>query len=167
MISKEVTGNAISMFLRGEGHFIHGCNNYCNMGNGIAKEVKRRIPGAFAADCKTQKGLLTKLGTFSHYVDDNNLCVAFNAYTQHDFWSAGVRADYKAIELCFSRVVEYLKHLNFAYRALGSDDEPKPLITPLIGAGLAKGDWERIRAIIDEATGDYPVIVVHYDGKAE
>lgn len=157
-IIKEVKGNAVSMYLRGEGHFVHGCNNYCSMGNGIAKEVKRRIPGAFRADQNTQRGLLTKLGTFSEYISPQTMCVAFNAYTQHDFWSPGVKVDYKAVELCFQRIAKFLDDW---------EEDQKPLLTPLIGAGLAEGDWERIRAIIDKAVGDYPVIVVHFDPKAK
>lgn len=158
MIIKEVKGNAVSMFLQGEGHLIHGCNNYCNMGAGIAREVKQRIPGAYKADRETQKGLLTKLGTFSSYYNQHKGVFCFNAYTQHDFWSPGPRADYKAIELCFRRVAKHLEDW---------EAEQKPLITPLIGAGLAGGDWERIKGIINKAVGDYPVIVVHFDPRAE
>ncbi|QDH49224.1 ADP ribose binding protein [Pantoea phage Phynn] len=146
------------MFLNGEGHLIHGCNNYCNMGAGIAKEVKRRIPGAYRADCSTPKGLLTKLGTFSEFHDPRVDCIVFNAYTQHDFWSPGPRVDYKAVELCFQRVAKFLDDW---------EADRKPLITPLIGAGLAGGDWERIKGIINRAVGDYPVIVVHFDSSAK
>lgn len=62
MIIEEVKGNAVSMFLRGEGHLIHGCNCFNSMGAGIAKEVKQRIKGAYQLDQKTKKGDSRKLG---------------------------------------------------------------------------------------------------------
>ncbi|UQJ95180.1 hypothetical protein IANJMKHF_00274 [Klebsiella phage CPRSA] len=55
MIIKEVKGNAVNMYLNGEGHLIHGCNCYCNMGAGIAREIRDRIPGAFQVDANTLK----------------------------------------------------------------------------------------------------------------
>lgn len=70
MIIKEVKGNAVNMYLNGEGHLIHGCNCYCNMGAGIAREIRDRIPGAFQVDANTLKGSRDKLGTCSVYIGE-------------------------------------------------------------------------------------------------
>lgn len=152
MIIKEIKGNAVELFLKRKVHLIHGCNCYCSMGAGIAKEVKHKIPGAFKIDAMTLAGDRKKLGRNSVYTTEEGQIV-FNAYTQFKFWGDGPQVDYDAIASCFSSAVERAR----AY------PEQLPIITPLIGAGLAGGDWLRIRAIIDKCTGDYPIIVVHFD----
>lgn len=159
MIIEEVKGNAVSMFLRGEGHLIHGCNCFNSMGAGIAKEVKQRIKGAYQLDQKTKKGDSRKLGTNGVYESPEGNYV-FNAYTQFKFWGEKTElVDYNAISSCFRNAA--------VHALLYAEHQGLPIITPLIGAGLAGGDWVRIRELIDKATGEYPVIVVHYDPKAE
>ncbi|AGJ71550.1 hypothetical protein Lw1_gp142 [Escherichia phage Lw1] len=148
MIIKEIKGNAVELFLRRDVHLIHGCNCFCNMGAGIAKEVKKKIPGAFRMDAMTLKGNQKKLGRNSVYVQEDGRMV-FNAYTQFKFWGAGPQVDYDAIRSCFESAVESARACPERY--------------PLIGAGLAGGDWERIKDIINDSTGDYPTIVVHFD----
>lgn len=150
MIIEEVKGNAVTMHLEGKGHLIHGCNCHCAMGKGIAKEVKNRIPMAYRVDQYTVRGDRNKLGTCS--VWNENGVYVFNAYTQYNFNSKTPDVDYDAIAKCFENAVEFCKNKNSTL----------PIITPLIGAGLAGGDWVKIRAIIEEATDDYPVIVVHF-----
>ncbi len=126
MIIKEVKGNAVNMYLNGEGHLIHGCNCYCNMGAGIAREIRDRIPGAFQVDANTLKGSRDKLGTCSVYIGEKGNIV-FNAYTQYDFWTPGPRVDYDAIGNAFKQAVGLADAVKTG----------KPIITPLIGAGLA------------------------------
>lgn len=152
MIIKEIKGNAVELFLRRDVHLIHGCNCFCNMGAGIAKEVKKKIPGAFRMDAMTLKGNQNKLGRNSVYVQEDGRMV-FNAYTQFKFWGAGPQVDYDAISSCFESAVE----------SASACPKQLPIVTPLIGAGLAGGDWERIKDIINDSTGDYPIIVVHFD----
>lgn len=152
MIIKEIKGNAVELFLRRDVHLIHGCNCFCNMGAGIAKEVKKKIPGAFRMDAMTLKGNQKKLGRNSVYVQEDGRMV-FNAYTQFKFWGAGPQVDYDAISSCFEHAVE----------SASACPKQFPIVTPLIGAGLAGGDWERIKDIINDSTGDYPIIVVHLD----
>lgn len=155
MIINEVKGNAVSMYLREEGHLIHGCNCFNNMGAGIAKEVKRRIPDAHVVDCMTTKGSKDKLGNCSILHRKTNF--VFNAYTQYDFRGTKANVDYTAIGNAFRYAVTYCK----------IHGSTLPIITPLIGAGLAGGDWKKIRAIIEAVTDDYPIIVVHFDPQAE
>lgn len=61
-----VSGDLLQLAV--DGHFdviIHGCNCQCQMGKGIALAIKRRFPEAYAADCRTAKGDVAKLGTIS------------------------------------------------------------------------------------------------------
>ena len=59
-----------------------------------------------------------------------------NAYTQFHWRGEGVLADYDAIQSAFRLIKQH-----FAGRRIGY---------PKIGAGLAKGDWAKISAIIDQ-----------------
>lgn len=134
-----VQGDLLHLAL--EGRFdviIHGCNCQCAMGKGIALSVKRRFPEAYDADLRTIKGDRAKLGTFTAATIDRPPVrfVVVNAYTQFDWWSEGVRADYDAIRSAFRKIKQAFPGRRIGYAK--------------IGAGLAKGNWPTIAAIIDE-----------------
>jgi O-acetyl-ADP-ribose deacetylase (regulator of RNase III) len=116
---------------------VHGCNCFCNMGAGIALDIKNKFPEAFEADLKTELGARHKLGTYSHAtvtINDHSV-VLVNAYTQFDWRGQGRLCDYKAIIKVFRSIKKDFKGLRIIY--------------PLIGAGLARGNWETIKTIID------------------
>jgi O-acetyl-ADP-ribose deacetylase (regulator of RNase III) len=158
---KEIDGDLIQLGLKGEFDVIcHGCNCFHAMGSGIAAGIKRYFPEAYRADLKTQKGFKSKLGSIS-YGKHGNLTIA-NMYTQFH-WSkispdgtlepaprGTVLVDYEAVRNCFSA-------LKFKYEYLGTR-----IGVPMIGAGLARGDWARIRNIIEEETEDLDVTIVKY-----
>ena len=132
---KTIVGNLITLAQQGQFDVIvHGCNCMCGMGAGIAKSIKEAFPEAYEADLKTIAGDRTKLGTCS-FAKVGNLSV-INAYTQYDWQGDGVLADYNAIRSCFRWV-----KTNFSGQRIG---------IPMIGAGLAGGDWRVISQIIDE-----------------
>ena len=81
---------------------IHGCNCQCQMGAGIAKTIKNKFPEAYHADCESQKGDRTKLGTITTATvnRDGHQITIVNAYTQFHWRGKGVKADYQAIENC-------------------------------------------------------------------
>ena len=60
-----------------------------------------------------------------------------NAYTQFHFRGRGPKVDYVALEKCFQRIADQFPGSRIGY--------------PLIGAGLAGGDWNKIAPIIDSA----------------
>ncbi|AFY95651.1 macro domain-containing protein [Chamaesiphon minutus] len=116
---------------------IHGCNCQCRMGRGIALTIKQQFPEAYAADCQTEIGDRNKLGTFTSVDIDRdgfNFTIV-NGYTQFHWQGEGVLADYDAIRSVFRSVKQ-----KFAGKRIGY---------PKIGAGLAKGDWEIIAAIVE------------------
>ena len=54
---KIITGDLISLALAGEFDVIvHGCNCFCVMGAGIAKQMFKTFPEALAVDRQTTKG---------------------------------------------------------------------------------------------------------------
>jgi O-acetyl-ADP-ribose deacetylase (regulator of RNase III) len=123
-----------------EGHFnviVQGCNCFCTMGSGIAKQIKQEYPEAYAADCRTVKGDKSKLGTYSVYKGSKFDIV--NAYTQYDYNRSGQpKADhfeYEQFALILLKLAEKYKGCNFGF--------------PYIGMGLAGGDSEEILFLLE------------------
>lgn len=136
---KSITGNLIT--LAQEGHFdviVHGCNCFHVAGAGVAKGVRENFPEAYAADRRTPEGDRGKLGSVSHAEVEtaHGRLVVVNGYTQYDFTGEGVLVDYEAVR--------------GVMREVKGRWEGKRIGYPRIGAGLARGDWGIIAAIIDE-----------------
>ncbi|MGO4260476.1 macro domain-containing protein [Lysobacter sp. TAB13] len=141
--------------LAADGRFdviVHGCNCQCQMGKGIALTIKRRFPEAYRADLTTEKGVRDKLGSYSQarVSENGHEFVIVNAYTQFHWRGEGVRADYEAIAK--------------AMRSIAREFHGRRIGYPLIGAGLARGDWNTIAAIIDEALAGEDHTLVEFDG---
>lgn len=132
---KSVTSNAIIM---------HGCNMRGSMGAGIAKQIKETYPGAYEAYKLAYLRGEVQLGNVSFWHTSNDtkdMLFIFNAVTQKDYWKKGAPKDfvyvnYDAIELCFIKARRLSVKMN------------KPIHYPMIGAGLANGDWDKINKII-------------------
>lgn len=123
----------------------HGCNCWCSMGKGIALTVKIKYPRAFDADRATALGSSDKLGTYSSWSNDE--ITILNMYTQWTYKGSSVKADYDAIRNGMKLVKQ-----NFSGKKIG---------LPLIGAGLAGGDFDIIETIItEELRGENVTIVV-------
>lgn len=153
MIVEYVKGNAISLFLsRKYGAFGHGCNIYCRMGSGIAKEVRERLSELWELDQKTEEGDRKKLGTADSVIFPFG--IAFNMYTQATFWNPADMLDYHAVRKAFRAVND----------AIVWAGVPRTMCIPKIGAGLAQGDWDQIAKIIDQETPDIEITVVEFDG---
>jgi O-acetyl-ADP-ribose deacetylase (regulator of RNase III) len=132
---KTVTGNLITMAKAGQFDvIIHGCNCQCVMGAGIAKQLRANWPAIYRADLTTKKGDKKKLGGFT-YIKTKNLVIV-NAYTQFSYGREKRHADYNAISTCFKSIKKRYHGLRIGY--------------PLIGCGLAGGDWNIISQIIDK-----------------
>ena len=121
------------------------------MGAGIAKTIKSEFPEAYIADQNTSCGDKNKLGNYSKTLIKND-CYEFvivNAYTQYNWKGKGNKADYAAIRNVFSKLKKEYQSMRIGY--------------PLIGAGLAGGDWDIISKIIDEELEGLDHTLVKYD----
>lgn len=148
---KKIQGDLLKLALAGEFDVIvHGCNCQCTMGAGIAKSIKFLFPEAYEADCQTKKGDREKLGTISQasVVRDGIKLTIVNAYTQFHWRGSGVKADYDAIRS--------------AMRAIKKEFTGQRIGYPLIGAGLAGGDWSIIEETIDEELAGENHTLVEY-----
>lgn len=145
--NKHVHGDIVKQALAGEFDVIvHGCNCFNTMGKGLALTIKRHFPLAYQADQKTLKGDRKKLGTLTTAFEHNVHVV--NAYTQYHYGAGQRQADYEAIRACMADLKK-----RFTGKRIG---------LPLIGAGLAGGDWAMIQAIISEELDGEDVTIVHY-----
>ncbi len=128
---------------------VHGCNCFCTMGAGIARGIAKTFAEALAEDKRTGKGDRGKLGQISvaEIAQGDLRLTVVNAYTQFDWRGQGRKADYDAIRSSFSIIAD-----RFAGKRIGF---------PMIGAGLAGGDWQVIEGIIEAelAALDYTLVV--------
>lgn len=148
---KTVRGDLIALALAGEFDVIaHGCNCMCTMGAGIAVAVRKAWPAVYSADLRTAKADRAKLGTCTFAVVEDGALTVVNAYTQFDYKGRGVKVDYDAVASC----MEWIRH-HHAGQRIG---------LPMIGAGLAGGDWSRIQVIIASALDGEDVTIVEFAG---
>jgi len=151
-ISMEIVkGDLIKLALDGKFDVVvHGCNCFCTMGAGIAKQIKHKFPEAYEEDLKTAKGDKKKLGTISYAIIERNgfTFTVVNGYTQYNWRGRGILVDYDAIRSVFNNVKSLYSGMRIGY--------------PKIGAGLAGGDWELISTIVDEELAGEDHTVVEY-----
>lgn len=148
---KTVKGDLLTMFSNGDFDVIvHGCNCGNNMGAGIARQIRERFPAAWDVDRMTKKWDRDKLGSFTQ-AEIEGVGVVVNAYTQFSYSGAAMNCDYDAVRNAF-------KQIKIVHGGQG-----KRFGIPLIGAGLARGDWSIISAIIAEEMEGEDLTVVEYD----
>ncbi len=136
---RKIEGDLIDLAKKGEFDVIvHGCNCFCNMGAGIAKQIKLEFSKAYDTDLKTKEGDKLKLGTINctKVKTSNGKLVVVNGYTQYQYWGDEILVDYDALRHVFSEIKKKFPDKRIGY--------------PAIGAGLAGGDWNKISKIINE-----------------
>lgn len=155
---KYVEGNLLDLAESGQFDIIvHGCNCLCTMGSGIARQIRERYPKAYLIDQMTEKGDANKLGKFTqahidgfkHNTDPTIRTIGrgfsftvVNAYTQYGFHPRDkVNVSYEAVLNVFTQI-KLLYDMN--------PQAPTRIGIPMIGAGLAGGDWSIIEDIIDD-----------------
>lgn len=124
--------------LANAGHFdvvINPANCFHKMGAGFAGQVRKVWPEVYQRDLETPKGYLKKLGSISSTTLPSGLIVV-NGYTQFKYSRTEEVVDYSAIESVF--------------RIIKEDYSGKRIAYPMVGAGLARGNWTRIKLSIDK-----------------
>jgi O-acetyl-ADP-ribose deacetylase (regulator of RNase III) len=125
----------------------HQCNCFLSFGAGIAAQIKTDIPEAYQVDLSTQYGDKNKLGTITYTT--NSIPIVVNMYGQYKYTRHEIDTNYDALRSCFK-----LMKQKFSGKKIG---------LPLIGAGLASGNWETIESIIKEELLDEDVTVVIWE----
>lgn len=158
----EIEGDLIDLALKGNfDAIVHGCNCMCTMGAGIALRMRNEFGmNKLPLESAMYRGDPSKLGMIQGktvYLDvpngTRNKFEVVNAYTQFNYGpnhSNGDAApvDYDAIRSCMKKV-----NIQFKCKHIG---------LPLIGCGLAGGDWNIVSEIIKSELTDCDVTVVHF-----
>lgn len=174
---KEVYGDLIKLALNGEFEVItHGCNCFCTMGAGIAVPMKNTFGcDKFSMESPRSRGNINKLGCIDYqecildeglvFKDQDEVprkyknpkkIIVINSYTQYRYGrnhadGDSKPVDYEAITLCMRKI-----NKTFPGKHIG---------LPMIGAGLAGGDWNKIKGIIEKELQNMEVTIVYYDNK--
>lgn len=171
---KYVEGDLIDLAKKGEFDIItHGCNCFCTMGAGIAVEMAKNFEcDKFPMEDPQYKGDINKLGTIDYKrqmiipvmqkirildveIESPNFgghpLIVINSYTQYRYGKnhpdgTYSPVDYDAIKLCMRKI-----NHQFPGKRIG---------LPLIGAGLAGGDWSIIEKIIEKELKDMDITIV-------
>ena len=163
---KEIEGDLIELALKGEFDVItHGCNCFCTMKSGIAPQMAAAFGcDKYPMEADYLKGDINKLGTIDaqkrsiqlYYpgrlttVPISGKLIVINAYTQFYYGQnspgSHIPLDYDALTLCL-RKINYI----FAGKHIG---------LPKIGCGLAGGEWDVVKDIIQEELKDCDVTIV-------
>jgi O-acetyl-ADP-ribose deacetylase (regulator of RNase III) len=154
IIHKEITGDLIKLALKGEFDVIaHGCNCFCIQEAGIASQMnkyfKTQDEDKFLLETMNYQGDINKLGQIEYFPilihSINKMINVINCYTQ---FLPGKNLDYAALELCFKKI-NYL----FPEQHLG---------LPQIGCGIAGGDWQIVKKLIENHLYNVNVTIVNY-----
>jgi len=157
-IRQTVKGNLLSMFKEGRFDGIaHGCNCCHTMGAGIAAGVSSEFPEALEADIKHHIAGANVTGQYSAAEVAHG--IIFNLYTQLLPGREDSVKLNKNIEAAFQELNDDLKEL--AEKIEGWSETPHIGI-PMIGAGIAGGNWQHISRLINKATPDINITLVEY-----
>ena len=145
---KIIKGDLIKLAEQGEfDTIVQGCNCFHTQSSGLAGQLATKYPRVLEADKKQSKyGDKGKLGTYTSAVVEINdkIFTIVNVYTQYK-WSSGSDVfEYDAFQKFLNNQVEFLGYYN------PSSLRRKRIGFPMIGAGLAGGDWDRISKMIEE-----------------
>lgn len=167
---KEIEGDLIKLAKEGQFDVIgHGCNCLSTMGAGIAPQMARAF-GCDKFEMETWGPSIEKLGNvdFETFVLGKNTMwnlsngynklnepelTVCNLYTQYSYGrnhrdGVSKPLDYEALTVC-------MRKMNLLFKG-------KHIGLPMIGAGLAGGDWERIKQIIQDELSNCTVTIVIY-----
>lgn len=134
---------------------VHQANIYHTFGAGIARAIRDTFPYAFAADKEfAPSGDEDKLGDFSvGSAWDSGVPVGFNPLVINLYSQVGLSPSHTS----YDYMVEALSHL---VQFLTLMDIRKVGFPYQMGCGLADGNWEIVKVIIEQAFKDSDIEVV-------
>jgi O-acetyl-ADP-ribose deacetylase (regulator of RNase III) len=115
-------------------HIVHGCNSRGVMGSGVAKAIRDKYSKAYTDYSNAYNNVGLNLGDVITSQQENGVSI-YNAITQSDY---GRNSD--RVYVSYWAIAQSMKFL---------DGKMEKLAMPMIGAGLANGNWYVISAIIE------------------
>lgn len=125
------------------GILLHGCNARGLMNSGVAKAVRAHYPGAYRAYLQAYQTRGLRVGEVIPFEVPRSLppLVVMNAITQLDCGREPGR-----LYLSYAGLQECLLHT----RAYAQQQGLSVVHFPLIGCGLAQGDWSKVAPMIED-----------------
>lgn len=142
-----------------EPYILHGCNAQGVMGSGVAAQIRARNPEVYEEYRRVyeEQGNLLHLGqTIWVRASDYTF---INGITQ-EFYGRDKNVVYVSYD-AVRKVIENIDLMASTFQAW----KVEAVALPLIGAGLANGDWKIISEIIEEGSINFEPVVYLYDGK--
>lgn len=137
-----------------QGFICHGCNAQGKMGSGVAKAIREAFPYAYAAyrEAYETKGLA--VGDVIYATGRDGEPIVINAITQEYYGydareKGNIYLSYSGLRLALNRISRQMETWGLA---------GEEVAFPLIGAGLAGGDWTVIAESIEGERGFQPVV---------
>jgi len=126
----------------------HGCNCRGGFGKGIAAHMAKLYPKAREAYLRKYKTEGWQLGDVQ-FVQNNGKIIA-NCATQDRYWKTGAKTvlvECWAVRSCMAKIASYAsaKKLSVAL--------------PRIGAGLAGGNWDKIKQILERELQNIDTVI--------
>ena len=118
---------------------IQQCNCFNTMGAGFAKQIQLLYPEAYESDCKTRRGDISKLGTFS-WVKARDGKFIYNCYSQYRYGREQRHTNYEAVYNGLNSIEEHARESGLTSLSLPYN----------MGCTLGGGSWRIVSAIIDE-----------------
>lgn len=126
---------------------LHGCNAKGVMGSGVAKLIRVKWPKAYDDYRTSYDSYGLELGSIIQSRQPDGKII-INAITQETYGREGIHVSYWAI----ANVMRMLDTIH-TVREIGE------VAMPMVGAGLAGGDWKVIEAIIENTAKNFQPIV--------
>lgn len=156
---REIEGDLIEMFKNGDLDIIaHGCNCFASFGAGIALTIGNEFPETKLADKNqsTPEGM-KRLGKLTVAPIDGIDGYVYNLYTQYnpgrDFRMSALK---KALKL-MRKDIEKRVHSDL--------HDTIKIGFPLIGCGIAGGNWDEVREVILKEFKGFDLTFVHFTKK--
>ena len=161
---KIIKGDMVESYKNNElDAYAHQCNCFCRMGRGIAPLLAKANPAVRTVDNATISGDISKMGTFS--LAETGLSLVYNIYGQYHWSQYKVAPNrntcYPSLRQGLFAVMESLHKIQWEQDLTRN----MTLGLPLIGCGLAGGDWEgvvlpMIKDLFDNSGVDVTIFVL-------
>lgn len=134
---------------------LHQANCHSTMGAGVAKSIAKIYPEAELVDSNSDYSPEDKFGKFTYAVTESGVTVA-NLYGQYNT-GIGLQTDYKMM----NSALNYF--LYSAKAGLGNNVNLNKVGVPYgMGCGLAGGDWEIVKDMLERASLKHQVDIYVY-----
>ena len=141
------------MFKGGHKYLAHGCNAQGVMGSGVARIVRDNYTFAYDEYVAAHSRSPLVMGEVITAVDTEGTTI-FNCITQNKYGTDQRYANYGAIQSCIRKIDDYMLANVFLCE--------REVAFPMIGAGLAGGDWSIIAGIIEREARHFTPIVYDF-----